>query len=128
MPFYHDGAERFRKIFKTMTCDGGTEFMDIDGIETSCMDGKPRTKLHFAHPYAACERGTNENHNRILRRFFPKGRDFSKVTCEEVQYAENWMNNYPGKIHDGLTPAMIYKKILQFLTEKWGIIVYWLPA
>ncbi len=88
MPFYHDGAERFRKIFKTMTCDGGTEFMDIDGIETSCMDGKPRTKLHFAHPYAACERGTNENHNRILRRFFPKGRDFSKVTCEEVQYMQ----------------------------------------
>lgn len=104
------GSENFRQIFKTMTCDGGSEFMDIEGIETSCIDGKPRTKLYFTHPYTACERGTNENHNKIMRRFFPKGCDFSKVTDEEVQHAEDWMNNYPRKIHDGLTPAMIYKK------------------
>ena len=104
------GSEAFRRIFRTLTCDGGTEFMNIEGIERSCIDGKPRTKLYFAHPYTACERGTNENHNRILRRFFPKGCDFSLVTDEEVRQAEEWMNNYPRKIHDGLTPAMIYKK------------------
>lgn len=108
------GAENFRRIFKTMTCDGGGEFMDIVGIERSCIDGKPRTKLYFAHPYTACERGTNENHNRILRRFFPKGCDFSSVTDEEVLRAEHWMNNYPRKIHDGLTPAMIYKNCCNF--------------
>ena len=104
------GSDAFRKIFITMTCDGGTEFMDIDGIERSCIDGKPRTRLYFAHPYTACERGTNENHNRILRRFFPKSCDFSKVTDEEVDQAELWMNNYPRRIHGGKTPAMIYKK------------------
>lgn len=64
------GSEAFRRIFITMACDGGTEFMDIEGIERSCIDGKQRTKLYFAHPYTACGRGTNENHNRILRRFF----------------------------------------------------------
>lgn len=104
------GSEEFRRIFVTLTCDGGTEFMDIAGIERSCIDGKPRTKLYFAHPYTACERGTNENHNRILRRFFPKGCDFSKVTDEEVARAEDWMNGYPRRIHGGKTPAMIYKK------------------
>ena len=104
------GSEAFRRIFKTMTCDGGSEFMDAEGIERSCLDGKPRTRLYFAHPYTACERGTNENHNRILRRFFPKGCDFSKVTDEEVARAEVWMNNYPRRIHGGKTPAMIYKK------------------
>lgn len=39
------GSEAFRRIFITMTCDGGTEFMDIEGIERSCIDGKQRTKL-----------------------------------------------------------------------------------
>lgn len=108
------GSEAFRRIFITMTCDGGSEFMDIEGIERSCIDGKQRTKLYFAHPYTACERGTNENHNRILRRFFPKGCDFSKVTDEEVSKAEHWMNNYPRRIHGGKTPAMIYKECYNF--------------
>nr|CDL66746.1 unnamed protein product [uncultured bacterium] len=103
------GSEAFRRIFVTMTCDGGSEFMDIEGIERSCIDGKKRTQLFFAHPYTACERGTNENHNRILRRFFPKGCDFSKVTDEEVARAERWMNSYPRRIHGGKTPAMIYR-------------------
>ena len=108
------GSKTFRKIFITLTCDGGSEFMDIEGIERSCIDGKPRTKLYFAHPYTACERGTNENHNRILRRFFPKGCDFSLVSDKEIQQAEDWMNNYPRKLHGGLTPAMIYKKTCNF--------------
>ena len=103
------GSKKFRKIFVTMTCDGGSEFMDIEGIERSCIDGLPRTKVYIAHPYSACERGTNENHNRILRRFFPKGCDFSKVTDKEVEAAQNWMNNYPRKIHKGQTPNMIFR-------------------
>ena len=108
------GSGAFRRIFITMTCDGGSEFMDIEGIERSCIDGRPRTKLYFAHPYTACERGTNENHNRILRRFFPKGCDFSKVTDDEVADAVNWMNSYPRRIHGGKTPAMLYKKYCSF--------------
>ena len=103
------GSKEFRRTFITLTCDGGSEFMDIAGIERSCIDGKPRTKLFFAHPYMACERGTNERHNRILRRFFPKGCDFSKISEEEVSRAESWMNNYPRRIHGGKTPAVIYK-------------------
>ena len=102
-------SETFRRTFITMTCDGGSEFLDVEGIERSCIDGKPRTKLCFAHPYTACERGTNENHNRILRRLFPKGCDFSKITDKEVAQAEFWMNNYPRRIHARKTPDMIYK-------------------
>ena len=108
------GSEAFRKTFKTITCDGGSEFMDVKGMETSCIDGKPRTRVFFAHPYTACESGTNENHNRMLRRFFPKGCDFSKVTNKEVEEAVDWMNNYPRKIHNGLTPLMLYDKCCNF--------------
>ena len=65
----------FKKIFKSITADGGSEFMDFDGIEKS-PSGEKRTELYFAHPYCASERSTNENLNRMLRRFFPKGSNF----------------------------------------------------
>ncbi len=32
-----------------------------------------RTKVYFAHPYCSWERGTNERHNRIIRKFIFKG-------------------------------------------------------
>ena len=57
-----------------MISDGGSEFMDVQGIERSVIKPEEkRTRLFYAHPYSACEHGTNENHNRILRRFSLKG-------------------------------------------------------
>lgn len=102
------GSEEFRWVFITLTFNEGSKFMDIEGIERNCIDGLTRTRLFFAHQYTAYERGPNENLNRILRRFFPKGCDFSKVTAEEVTCAEHWMNSYPRRIHKGKTPAMIF--------------------
>ena len=52
--------------------------MDFEEIEKSS-DGTKRTVLYFAHPYCASERGINENHNRMCRRFYPKGTDFQKL-------------------------------------------------
>jgi len=44
------------------------------------------------------ERGTNENINRIIRRFGAKGRKIEKLTQSTIQTIENWINNYPRKI------------------------------
>ena len=63
--------ETFRKLFKSITANGGTEFIDFDGIEKSS-DGTKRTELYFAHSYCASERGTNENHNRCSAAFTRK--------------------------------------------------------
>ena len=38
-------------------------------------------------------RGSNENHNRLIRRWLPKGT--KKTTPKEVAFIENWINNYP---------------------------------
>ena len=65
------GKDLFKKVFKSITADGGSEFMDFDGIEKN-RDGEKRTELYFAPPYCASKRGTNENHNRMFRRFFVK--------------------------------------------------------
>lgn len=84
----------FDDVFKTITADNGVEFLDFDGIKKA---GKC-DEVYYAHPYSSWERGSNENGNRILRRFIPKKTDIGKITAEELQRIEDWVNNYPRKI------------------------------
>ena len=49
--------------------------------------------IYYTHPYASWKRSTNENHNRSIRRWFPKGT--KKTTPKEVAFIENWINIYP---------------------------------
>ena len=93
------GKEGFRVIFKSITADNGSEFLDCEAFEKSVFGGK-RTHIYYTHPYSSWERGSNENANRIIRRFIPKGCDISKFTKKEIQDIEDWMNNYPRKILD----------------------------
>jgi IS30 family transposase len=100
------GSVPFRKLFKTVTGDNGSEFSDIAGLECSALSEKQRLRLFFAHPYSSFERGTNENHNGIIRRFIPKGADIGDYTKQAVRATQDWMNSYPRKILKGLTPLM----------------------
>lgn len=92
-------GKRFSKIFKSITFDNGSEFADCAGIEKSIYGkNRKRTKVYYCHPYSAFERGTNENINRMIRRFLPKGTDFRKVTAAYILRVETWINNYPREI------------------------------
>lgn len=63
------GAVRFRKIFKAITADNGTEFAATKALKQSCINKTiPRTKLYYCHPYSSWERGSNENMNGMIRR------------------------------------------------------------
>lgn len=97
------GSKKFREKFKTITCDNGVEFLDQAGIEKSRYTKGMRTIVYYCHPYSSYERGTNENINRMIRRFFPKGTNFDTVTKEQVAMVENWINNYPRKILGGIS-------------------------
>lgn len=88
----------FYKLFKSITVDNGCEFQDFEGIEASHKRKGKRTIVFFCHPYSAYERGSNENMNRLIRRFFPKGTNFDNVTKEQVAAAERWVNNYPRRL------------------------------
>lgn len=89
----------FNEKFKTITFDNGSEFLDWESIESSSLKKtEKRTKVYFAHPYSSWERGTNENQNRMIRRFIPKGTNIAKVSNKEIKRIESWMNNYPRKI------------------------------
>ncbi|WP_211227765.1 IS30 family transposase, partial [Flavobacterium suncheonense] len=57
------------------------------------------------HPYSSWERGTNENTNGLIRRFFPKGTDFNNITIQQIKEAEYSLNNRPRKVLGYKTPA-----------------------
>lgn len=98
------GQKRFREKFRSITTDNGSEFLEYEQLTRSVYGGK-RFDIWYCHSYAAWEKGTNENHNRMIRRWFPKGTDFSKVKNAEIAALQNWMNGYPRKVLDWKTPG-----------------------
>ncbi len=94
------------KYLKTMTVDNGKEFSGFKQIEQ-----KVGVKVYFADPYAAWQRGTNENTNGLLRRYFPKGIDFSRVSNYLVTKVVKKLNNRPRKCLDYRTPREVLFKI-----------------
>lgn len=100
---------------KTITCDNGCEFLDFEAIERSGKNDDRRCEVFFAHPYSSFERGSNENANRIIRRFIPKGADISKYSKRRIQEIEDWMNALPRKILDGVSAE---QKIQRYFKEK----------
>lgn len=106
------GRREFQKTFKTITVDNGSEFLNSSEIERSCLSRKKaRTMVYYAHPYSAYERGTNENLNRMIRRFIPKGSDIGQYSKKEIKRIESWLNNYPRKILDYHTPIEVYRQV-----------------
>lgn len=91
------GSETFRKHFKSITTDNGVEFLDAQKIETSIKGGK-RTTSYYCHPFSSWERGTNENINKMIRRWIPKGEDITLYTDQQIAYIEHWINIFPRKI------------------------------
>mgnify|MGYP000959500745 FL=1 len=63
-------------------------------------------KIYYAHPYSSYERGSNENHNRLIRRFLPKGT--KNTTQQRVAFIEDWINNYPKKLFNYKTPFEVF--------------------
>ena len=83
----------------TITADNGKEFADHERIAHEL-----EISFFFAHPYAAWERGANENMNGLVRQYIPKNRDLSSVTDEELLQIMNKLNHRPRKCLDFKTP------------------------
>ena len=86
----------FYEVFKSITADNGSEFKDANGMSLSLKNGKS-VKIYFAHAYHSWERGSNENYNRMIRRYYPKGTDFTKITNTDLQAIIQKINHYPRK-------------------------------
>jgi IS30 family transposase len=84
---------------QTLTRDNGSENKDYQTVQAAL-----GLSVYFAHPYHSWERGSNENCNGLLRRFFPKGTDWGTISDEEIAQAEYLINSRPRKRLGGLTP------------------------
>lgn len=102
----------FYNKFKTITFDNGGEFRNWKALEKSYDNRrkKARTQIYYAHPYRSGERGSNENANRLIRRFIPKGIDITPISEEFIQKIEDWINNYPRAMFN-------YKSTNEILSE-----------
>ena len=89
---------------KSITYDNGCEFTMHEKINKTL-----NIKSFFCKPYSSYEKGTVENINGLIRRFFPKGTDFDTISEEEIAYVENWINNRPMKILNYMTPEQVFQ-------------------
>lgn len=109
-------GDMFTKVFRSITVDNGVEFSDYEGLERSILhEGEKRTFLFYCHPYSSWERGTNENNNRLIRRHIPKGEDFDEKQDRDIEYIENWINNYPRGILGFKTSAQLFEEEIRKL-------------
>lgn len=65
-------------------------------------------KVYFCDPQSPWQRGTNENTNGLLRQYFPKGTDMTRVTNNDLRFVEERLNNRPRKVLDFLTPHEVF--------------------
>lgn len=100
-------GDKFNCVFKSITADNGSEFSKLSQLETGT-----ETKIYFTHPYASSEKGSIERHNRILRRFLPKGKSMADLTTDEFIYIELWINSLPRKILGYRSPEELFEEEL----------------
>ena len=93
---------------KTLTVDNGKEFSRFKKLEE-----KTGLTIYFADPYAAWQRGLNENTNGLLRQYFPKGMNFMKVTDKNLALAVKKLNHRPRKCLDYQAPHEVYCQALR---------------
>ena len=99
-------------IFKTITFDNGSEFSKWKDIEKYL-----KTKTYFAHPYSSYERGSNENGNKLLRIFLPKGCNINEYNEDYVMRANELINTKIRKIIGYKSSLELFSIELEKLTQ-----------
>lgn len=96
-----------KEIAKTLTYDQGKEMSEHKQftIDTGI-------QVYFAHPGSPWERGTNENTNGLIRQYFPKGTDFSKVSAREIKRVQRELNDRPRAVLHYQKPDEVINKLV----------------
>lgn len=100
------GDTHFSEIFKTITADNGPEFERLSELKDWGVG------VYFAHPYSSWERGQNERHNRLFRRYIPKGVSIDKYSADQILSFADEMNALPRKRLGYFTPEELFDEFL----------------
>ena len=102
------------KIMESLLLDNGIEFSKIEEMMRSSKDKeKKRFQVYFTHPYASYERGCNENKNRLIRRYFKKGKLVEDLSDEDILNIARKINNMPRKALGYKTPLEVFENNLK---------------
>jgi len=105
-------AEEFRHLpeglKKTLTYDQGVEM-----VQHKLFTKETSITVYFAHPHSPWERGTNENTNALIRQYFPKGTDFSRISVNKLKHVQDELNNRPRKTLGWHTPHEQFSELLR---------------
>jgi len=93
------------ELVKSITYDNGTE-----NVLHQAINDKLDTCSYFCEPYHSWEKGSVEQVNGLIRRIFPKGTDFTKVTVSEINRVEKLLNNRPRKCLKFKTPYEVFRE------------------
>ena len=76
------------KDVKSVTADNGCEFLDPKAMKAvfGC-------NVYYTRAYASWEKGSVENCNRIVRRWYPKGTDFGLCSRADIRRLETVINS-----------------------------------
>lgn len=88
---------------QTLTLDNGKEFAAFKIIEQ-----RTGLAVFFADPYAAWQRGTNENSNGLLRQYFPKSSDLRSLTAQDLAIVLKKLNHRPRKCLGYRSPHEVF--------------------
>lgn len=105
LEYFKTDSQKQSEVFKSITADNGLEFASLSDFEEHC-------QIYFAHPYSSWERGCNEKHNGILRRYLPKGQSFKDLDEESLYRIMDMINNLPRKILGYSTPEELFEQEL----------------
>lgn len=120
IPLKDKDAESVRKAFArrikylpkqmklSMTYDRGGEM-----AQHKLFTKETKMKVYFADPQSPWQRGTNENTNGLIRQYFPKGTDFSKISPRQIRKVQDLLNGRPRKVLEWASPFEAMNELLR---------------
>ncbi len=107
--------KEFNGLNSTITSDNGKEFAGHEDIAREL-----NIKFYFAKPYHSWQRGLNEYHNKLIRQYFPKDKDFSKLSVDQVKQVERLLNHRPRKTLGYFSPQEVLLQQFPHLVSALG--------
>lgn len=91
------------KYIKTITFDNDQAFSLHHEIADEL-----GVKTYFTRPYTSQDKGSIENRNGVIRRFYPKKTEFKDVSTKDIKKVEKMINNRPVRKFDYKTPNEVH--------------------